>query len=107
MQWIGVKIDNVIERAESIHAATGGMPNLVQDLCRCLLESESVRKSRVVTVIDVQTALKSPAFVEGIDLQFRQITESLPRYIAFLMSDRNDFGYPLVQRRESKITTFP
>ena len=96
MERIGVKIENPISSRESIHAATGGMPNLVQDLCRCVLGLDTVRKTRTVTTTDIQHALRSDAFIERIDLQFKQITESLPRLVAFLMADFDEFDFPKV-----------
>jgi len=91
MQRIGVRVENPAPARDYIHAATGGMPNLVQDLCQCLLVLDSVNLARLVTMKDVDSALKSSAFLERIDLQFGQVTEALPRLIAFLMSESQEF----------------
>jgi hypothetical protein len=90
MQRIGVRIDDVAQSRGSIRSATGGMPNLVQGLCECLLDFESVTRKRLITEIDVQNALRHPDFLNRIDQQFDQITESLPRLVAFLMSEASD-----------------
>jgi hypothetical protein len=91
MERIGVKVENLAQAREAVHEATGGMPNLVQDLCRCVLSLDPTQRPRLVTMTDIDHALESPAFVERIDLQFDQITEALPRLIALLMSDRKEF----------------
>jgi hypothetical protein len=102
MQRIGVRIDHIEQSRDSVRVATGGMPNLVQELCHSLLGLESVSRRRLVTETDIKNALEQPSFRERIDAQFAQVTESLPRFIAFLMSDMSDlkeFDTETVQKR--------
>ena len=90
MHKIGVRIENVAHARLSVREATGGMPNLVHDLCNCLLDLEPVNRNRLVTEKDIQYAQKHERFLERIDLQFKQISDDRARFIAFHMCDDDE-----------------
>ncbi len=102
MQRIGVQIENIAASRHSVRLATGGMPNLVQDLCDRLLDFDSVNQTRRVTEIDIQNVIQDPKFLDRIDSQFKQIEKSLPRLVAYLMSDRDQFTLAKVLDEISK-----
>lgn len=91
MDRVAVAIDSFDEVRDQVHSATGGMPNLVQDICSVLLELESVNRNRRVTLFDLATALKDPFFLSRVDAQFEQVEEPLPRLIAYLMTKPHEF----------------
>jgi hypothetical protein len=98
MTRIGLKVENLDEIRFRVHRATAGMPNLVQQVCEQLVGLEEVNQTRCVTVQHVATVLRDPAILEGIDSLFDQVTEPLPRLIAFLMTrhEGTDFSIETV-----------
>jgi hypothetical protein len=96
MSRIGIKVEASNQVRDAVHRATGGMPNLVQDLCAAVLERASVNETRVLTPRDVQETMDDRAFVTRLDYQFDQVKEDLPRLVAYLMAVKREFTLEIV-----------
>jgi hypothetical protein len=87
---LDVRIEDAAEVFRRIHQYTGGMPNLVQDLCRSLLELPDVNATKRVTAAQVDRIIGEDDFRSRIDFLFRQVEAPLPRLVAYLAAQRSD-----------------
>lgn len=83
MTRLGIKVERLPEIQDKMHHATAGMPNLLQDICRVVVDSDTVNESRCATMRDFHNILRNPSVREGIGQLFRQVKEPLPQLIGY------------------------
>jgi len=89
---LGIEFADISECAKRIYTATGGMPNLVQDVCRDLvawLEKVNVRtlsSHNVDEVLHVQRR----SLLRQIYLAFQELDDSVARLVAYLSVDTEE-----------------
>ena len=84
MTELGIHFDSAGETTSAIYKATGGMPNLVQDICHLLVSRISGMDEEVVTLPLVEEVVNALQPVERIHAAFMAMEEPLPRLIVYL-----------------------
>ena len=94
MGYLSIDIEKPAEVAELVRAMTGGLPNLVQDVCSAVLSLPSVQRTRRFGIPEVKQAFEAAELTKGLEAHVSQIADDRDRYLMFSIAKMSSSDTP-------------
>lgn len=95
MEELGLTLDQPAQIVRRIDSATGGMPNLIQDVCRLLVDRPEAETRRIVSLRATKDLLEveGSALIRSVCYGFEEIENPVTRLVAYLAALRTEIRF--------------